>query len=221
MNPEVSRWAALIVKHARTNNLQPALVAGLIATESGGNPDAVSPAGAVGLMQVMPSEQIAGRPTTAALKEPEFNIVYGCALLASMRARHGTQAGMLAAYYGAIDAAGRPTAAHDGSGVDGWGYVARVEGNALDYLAMDGLADEDYRQYAPLSGEWREVADNLKGVCDDALAAGRTMRDRARGVVAAWPAFADTLERWHAELLAGGRQGNDIANKIIDTWGTR
>ena len=42
-------------KSAKANGLDPALVAGLIKQESGFNPRAVSPAGARGLMQVMPS----------------------------------------------------------------------------------------------------------------------------------------------------------------------
>jgi GH25 family lysozyme M1 (1,4-beta-N-acetylmuramidase) len=36
-------------------------------------------------------------------------------------------------------------------------------------------ADADFREYAPLSGSWREAATNLKGVADDALARGRAV----------------------------------------------
>jgi soluble lytic murein transglycosylase len=44
-----------LVESSRAMNLQPSLVAGLIRQESTWNPEAVSPAGARGLMQLMPS----------------------------------------------------------------------------------------------------------------------------------------------------------------------
>ena len=69
--------------------------------ESRGNPHAVSPKGAMGLMQVMPE-------TWAALRarhglgddpfDPRDNILAGAAYLREMHDRYGTIAGMLAAY---------------------------------------------------------------------------------------------------------------------------
>jgi len=50
----VLRWYDQIVAMAAKYRLEPALVAALIEQESGGNPDAISHAGAVGLMQLMP-----------------------------------------------------------------------------------------------------------------------------------------------------------------------
>ena len=46
--------ARFIEQHARVENLDPALVKALIAVESSFQPDAVSPTGALGLMQVIP-----------------------------------------------------------------------------------------------------------------------------------------------------------------------
>ncbi|HSW38804.1 MAG TPA: lytic transglycosylase domain-containing protein [Acidobacteriota bacterium] len=46
---------ALIEKHARNNQLDPYLIRSIIATESSFNPNAVSPKGARGLMQLMPA----------------------------------------------------------------------------------------------------------------------------------------------------------------------
>lgn len=52
--PSVTRWEALIADAAGRHDVDPALVAIIVLVESGGNPMAVSPAGATGLMQVMP-----------------------------------------------------------------------------------------------------------------------------------------------------------------------
>ncbi len=175
MNPNVLRYRDLIVDTARRYYLAPSLVAGLIEVESGGNPDAVSKAGAVGLGQVMPGEYIAGRPSAAELRNPIVNVEWTCRLLAEGRQRWGTQAGMLAAYYGAVDGQGYPSSATDGSGVDGWGYVRAVEAAARRYLSLDKAAAPEYREWAPQTGLWSEAAANLKGICDDALETGREM----------------------------------------------
>ena len=158
MNEQVIRWASLIVPAARSRRLAPSLVAGLIEIESAGNPDAESRAGAIGLMQVVPGEIFPGRPSAADLHDPAINVATGCAILATNRTGYGTQAGMLAAYYGAVGADGRPTDATDGSGVDGWGYVELVEAAALRYLDLDQYADEDFRQYAVQHRTSREAA---------------------------------------------------------------
>ena len=51
----VSHYDKLIVKKARQLGLEPALLKAMIHTESGFNPDALSPKGAKGLMQLMPA----------------------------------------------------------------------------------------------------------------------------------------------------------------------
>ncbi len=50
----VMQWADYIVAAANKYDVDPALVAAIIDQESGGNPSAISPAGAIGLMQLMP-----------------------------------------------------------------------------------------------------------------------------------------------------------------------
>jgi len=129
----MEQFRNLVVDTARKYGLRPSLVAGVIAVESGWDPQAVSSAGAVGLMQVMPGEKIPGRPPTQALLDPATNIDWGCRLLREAWDRYGTTAGMLAAYYGAVDAQGRPTDADDGPGVTGWEYVWRGEQAAERY----------------------------------------------------------------------------------------
>jgi hypothetical protein len=98
----ILQWCDIITQHATTNNLSPNLIASLIWIESGGQSEAISKSGAVGLMQVMPSDGIAAsfkckngpcfkdRPTIKQLKNPEFNIKTGTKILARLIERNGS-----------------------------------------------------------------------------------------------------------------------------------
>lgn len=55
LNDRVLRWQKEIEASAEKYQLEPALLAAVIEQESGGESDALSPAGAIGLMQLMPS----------------------------------------------------------------------------------------------------------------------------------------------------------------------
>lgn len=106
----VRQWCSLITKQARTNALEPNLIAALILQESGGDPKAYSRSGAVGLMQVMPRDGLAAnfqcpngpcfasRPTIAELQNPQFNVTYGTRMLASLISRYGSVREGLRAY---------------------------------------------------------------------------------------------------------------------------
>jgi len=97
----ILQWCSLITRYAGKHSLPPDLIAALIWQESGGNPAAYSNSGAVGLMQVMPSDGRAAsfscangpcfsdRPSTDQLKQPEFNISYGTKMLGGLVARYG------------------------------------------------------------------------------------------------------------------------------------
>ncbi len=97
----ILQWCNLITYYADKRDLEPDLVAALIWQESGGKPQAYSSSGAVGLMQVMPSDGLAAsfmcvngpcfsnRPTISELEDPEFNIAYGSKMLAGLQARTG------------------------------------------------------------------------------------------------------------------------------------
>jgi soluble lytic murein transglycosylase len=89
-------YRELVVRESRRNGLDPFLVAGLIRQESFFNPVAVSPAGAVGLMQVMPEtgRGLARRVGIGGydprmLREPELNVRLGTLFLADQMRRWG------------------------------------------------------------------------------------------------------------------------------------
>jgi soluble lytic murein transglycosylase len=95
----------LIEREARRNGLDPFMVAGLIRQESMFNPIAVSPAGAIGLMQVMPGtgRDLARRAGVsnfdpAQLRQPELNVRLGTLFLADLLRRNGNQTQAFAAY---------------------------------------------------------------------------------------------------------------------------
>ena len=111
------------MKYSDKHNIDPDLIAAVIWQESGGNPDAYSRSGAVGLMQVMPRDGLAaefqckngpcfaGRPTIADLQDPEFNIKYGIKMLKRLYDHYGDYRSALRAY-GPMDV--------------GWSYADKI-----------------------------------------------------------------------------------------------
>ena len=112
---QILEWCGVITHYAQKRNLDPNLVAAVVWLESGGNPKAYSRSGAVGLMQVMPSDGIAAsfmcangpcfsnRPTSEQLYDPEANVSYGTKYLSSLVTRYGDVREALRAY-GPMDA---------------------------------------------------------------------------------------------------------------------
>jgi hypothetical protein len=94
----VRRWESIIVEYAEARNLDPDFIAAVIWKESKGNPEARSIVGAVGLMQLMPSDW---RPAPEELKEPSTNLFWGARALAhTIRDGGGDLYYSLAAYNG-------------------------------------------------------------------------------------------------------------------------
>ena len=75
-----SQYEPLIQKYSQQSGVDPALVRAVIQVESGWDPKAVSPAGAMGLMQLMPANCQQQRVTDPF--DPEQNIRAGVAQLA-------------------------------------------------------------------------------------------------------------------------------------------
>jgi soluble lytic murein transglycosylase len=101
------RYEQTIRTEAARNQLDPALVAAVINTESGFVPDSRSSEGAVGLMQLLPATarfvaEQPGRPSPSpdALGDPDANIAYGSRYLRYLIDRYGTVDLALAAYNG-------------------------------------------------------------------------------------------------------------------------
>lgn len=117
----------LITRSAAQNRLDPALVAAIIFEESGFEDGIRSDAGAVGLMQLMPSTAtwIAGKTggadfTVADLGDPAINIAYGSWYLRYLIDRYGSPDLALAAYNGGTE------------NTDKWLADARSEGRVFN-----------------------------------------------------------------------------------------
>lgn len=102
---EIAEVAAVIVREAGLRGLDPNLVLAVIHIESRGNAFALSPVGAMGMMQIMPptGEELAEKldipwrgPQT--LFNPILNVRMGIAYLEELAERYGSMKTALAAY---------------------------------------------------------------------------------------------------------------------------
>jgi len=104
-SPEIQYWSASIQGWAAAAGLDPNLVATVMQIESCGDPGARSPAGAMGLFQVMPDHFTAGDDPY----NPDTNAARGLAYLKrSLKAADGDARLALAGYNGGIGVIGRP-----------------------------------------------------------------------------------------------------------------
>jgi soluble lytic murein transglycosylase-like protein len=106
----IQKRKPLIESAASETGLDPDLIAAVMLQESGGDPQAYSTSGAVGLMQVMPKDGIASefmcgnapcfmnRPTIDDLLNPAFNIRYGSSYLSGLIGKKGTEREALFSY---------------------------------------------------------------------------------------------------------------------------
>ncbi len=126
----VQQWAPLVQELAAGYGVPVDVALGVMEIESGGNPGAVSPAGAQGLMQVMPFHFQPGEDPL----DPETNVSRGLQILANAYRRFGNWDSAAAAYFGAVDAMGRPTGGRDATGTSGVDYVTKFRAARGRYL---------------------------------------------------------------------------------------
>jgi soluble lytic murein transglycosylase-like protein len=103
-------WCGLIEAASANYAVPTDLIAAVMLQESGGQSDVISASGAVGLLQVMPSDGIAAgfmcangpcfasRPTIQELLDPAFNVDYGVRMLANLLQKYGNERDALKAY---------------------------------------------------------------------------------------------------------------------------
>ncbi len=102
-------YQKLIEDQARLNNLDPYLVMGLVRQESAFSARAVSPASALGLMQVLPETAAhSDRPARTRLAarrlfDPNYNVQVGCAYLAELMKEFDGKTELALAAYNAGD----------------------------------------------------------------------------------------------------------------------
>ncbi len=81
----VLSWKSLANQAARAHKLPLAWILGVMHAESGGKPDVVSPAGAVGLMQIMPTTAALYSVPKEHLFHPGTNIFLGARILRDLQ----------------------------------------------------------------------------------------------------------------------------------------
>jgi soluble lytic murein transglycosylase len=147
----------LLRRHAALRDLDPYLVAALVAQESTFQADVRSVANAWGLMQIVPgtgrryaSRLGISRFATSRLTDPEVNVRIGTSYLADLNARFGNIAHALAAYNAGENRVERWRAERPGLDTDEFiddipfpetqNYVKRILGTAEDYRLLYGTA---------------------------------------------------------------------------------
>ena len=150
----IHQWSPQIEKEARANGLDPDLIASVIDAESNGNQDAVSWAGAVGLMGVMPTGPgLEWRPSTESLKDPDVNVNWGVAILAKIIQQSGGDiVAALAAYSGGWDQANSRVPQRYASQVlNNYGRAVAVRSNVSPDIASEWtIATEITRGHIPV-----------------------------------------------------------------------
>lgn len=149
----VDYWP-LIKKHAEARNLDPYLIAALIAQESTFTADIKSVANAVGLMQVLPStgrryaRSLGMRFTSSTLTQPESNVRIGTTYFKELVDRFGGAHFALASYNAGENRIARWISERPGFQQDEFvddipypetqNYVKRILGTAEDYRRLYG-----------------------------------------------------------------------------------
>ncbi len=142
-------YSDLFEKEGRRNGVDPSLLMAISRRESAFAPDTRSPAGAVGLMQLMPgtARQVARslkikRPRTQSLKKPALNIRLGARYIAEMLAHYDGNPAMALAAYNAGPAA-----------VDRWRPEVEMDAD----IWIDTIPFRETRQYVRIVLEYVSI----------------------------------------------------------------
>lgn len=100
LNDPILRWLPEILLAAAQSGTPAHIIAGVMRLESGGNPNIISPVGARGLMQVMPSNLSAMGVPEYLWHDPATNILAGGLFLASRVQIYGSWDQAVGAYFG-------------------------------------------------------------------------------------------------------------------------
>ena len=156
-----SRYDPLIDRYATRSAVRPELVRAVIQVESGFNPIARSPVGAMGLMQLMP--ETAAELGVVDPYDPEDNLRAGVTYLKQLLRRYGGNEELALAAYNA----GPGAVARYGNRVPPYpetlDYVARVRSTAA-VVARTTRGSRDgarYKSYAIVDGWWTVVYSNI------------------------------------------------------------
>ncbi|MBP6336229.1 MAG: transglycosylase SLT domain-containing protein [Vitreoscilla sp.] len=104
--PEVKALQPVLRKAEQATGVDAELLKAIITVESGYQRNLVSPAGAIGLMQITPDTglryatkaELAARPVDEHLRNPSLNVMTGARMLADLTRRYGSIAVALAAW---------------------------------------------------------------------------------------------------------------------------
>lgn len=104
--PEVKALQPVLRTAEKATGVDAELLKAIITVESGYQRDLVSPAGAIGLMQITPDTALryatkaeaAARPMEEHLRNPSLNVMTGARMLADLTRRYGSMAVALAAW---------------------------------------------------------------------------------------------------------------------------
>jgi soluble lytic murein transglycosylase-like protein len=127
----VKRWSPQIMQAANRHGIDPELLAIILMMESNGDPDAVSPSGSIGLVQVQPDtakriDEERGTPGGGSLRDPATNLDYGAYYLSEQLKTFGEIALAAAAYNGGPDAVRAWLSGHGQLSDETRHYQARV-----------------------------------------------------------------------------------------------
>ena len=157
-------YSEIVEREAQNYHIDPLLVYSVIKAESNFDADAVSNAGAMGLMQIMPEtyEWLASKEgiTDVSLEDllnPEINIKYGCMFLSILLERYPQLSSAVAAYNAGF------------GNVDNWleDITIAPDGEHLEHIPFPETEQytekvlKNYRQYQRLYEEFNSQSANV------------------------------------------------------------